>query len=174
MGWLARLFGATPREDLSGIHLDTTQSFWELDGQTDFPRLLRALSDFLPDGCILYFEGGSPDKGLLEFFNTRGIPEQSHVAVGTIWPKPSCFHVPATRQNLFELAALAESRAEPEVAVHFHVYRDAEVLLEWYDVFYQPMCLSAEFPEHVVRALGDVLSMTLKNSTATADRPHQR
>lgn len=160
MGWLTRILGATPKEDLRGIRLDTRAPFWELDGKTDFPRLLRALPDLLSDGSTLYFEGGSPNRKMLDFFRTSAVPEQSHVAVGTLWPKPSCRHVPATPPNLSALAEIAESCAEPELATHFHVYRNGKVLLEWHDAFTQPMLLADDLPEDRVRAFARTLSMT--------------
>ena len=80
MGWLAKLFGATPKEELKGITLDLSQPFWELEGKTDFPHLLRALTGIVTNDSVLYFEDGSPNKKLLEFFNANAIPERAHVA----------------------------------------------------------------------------------------------
>lgn len=161
MGWLSRLLGATPKDQLDGIQLDTNQPYWELDGKTNFPRLLRALADLLPDGCILYFEGGSPRDALLDILNTRQVPEQCHVAVGTLWPKPRCYHMPATPQNLTDLAKAVEPCVTFELAVHFHVYRTTEVLLQWHDAFTEPMFLAGTFSENKVRTFADVLAMTV-------------
>jgi hypothetical protein len=166
VGWLAKLLGATPRQELQGIELDTTRSFWRLEGKTDFPRLLRALTALLPEGCVLYFEGGSPAKPLVDFFQAHEIPEQSDVAVGILWPRPIYYHVPATPENLSEMAELAEYHAAPEFAVHFHVYRNAEVLLQWHDAFGQPMLLSRALPEHKVRAFAETLNMTVNYQTS--------
>ena len=171
MGWLGRLLNVTPREELNGIRMDTAHPFWEVEGKTTFAALLRALADFLPDGCILYFEGGSPDQKLLDFFNAHAIAEQAHVAVGILWPRPVYYHVPATRQNLAELSLFAESRAEPELAVHFHVYRDGKVLLEWHDAFAQPMLLDGGLPESQVQSFAEALGMTFKLNTGTFKQP---
>jgi hypothetical protein len=43
------------------------------------------------------------------------------------------------------------SRAAPELAVHFHVYQDQTVLLEWYDAFDQSMGLAGSFSEDQIR-----------------------
>ncbi len=158
-GWLGKLFNATPKEKLNGIRLDTSRPYWEVKGKTTFASLLRALGDFLPEGCILYFEGGSRDRKLLEFFNAHATSEQTHVAIGILWPSPVYYHVPATPQNLAELARLAESHAEPELAVNFHVYRDGKVLLQWHDAFSGPMLLDGEIPESKVQALASALGM---------------
>ena len=160
MGWLARLFGATPKEELDGIRLNTREPYWELEGKTDFPLLLRALVDLVPDDSMLYFEGGFPEGKLLDFFNAKAVPEQTHVAVGTIWPRPRYYHVPATAQNLTDLADIAESCAEPELAIHFHVYRDGRLLLEWHDAFSQAMLLSGSIPDDKVRGFSVALGMT--------------
>jgi len=161
MGWLSRLLGATPKDQLDGIQLDTNHPYWELDSKTNFPRLLRALVDLLPDGCVLYFEGGSPGQGLLAFQNTRQMPEQSHVAVSTLWPRPRCCHMPATPQNLTDLAKAVKPWVTFELAVHFHIYRTTEVLLQWHDAFTEPMFLAGAFPENKVRAFADALAMTV-------------
>jgi hypothetical protein len=172
MGWLSKLFNATPKEELEGIRMDYAQPLWEVSGETTFAALLRALADFLPDGSILYFEGGSPDRELLAFFNAHAIPEETHVAVGTVWPRPVYYHVPATPQNLSDLSVLAESHAEPELAIHFHAYREGKVLLEWHDAFSQEMLLYGSFPEERVKAFAEALKMTFElNTEKVANHP---
>lgn len=162
MGLLARIFGAVPREEWSGIHLDVTRPFWEVSGETDFPSLFSALLNLLPEESILYFEGGSPSGALLEFLRAQEIPERAHVAYGTIWPRPRVFHLPATVLTMSRLSELTQSCAYPELAIHFHVYRGQSVLLEWHDAFTQPMLLSGELPEQKVRPFAERLSMSYK------------
>jgi len=174
MGWLGKLFNTTPKAELNGIRMDTTHPFWEVEGKTTFAALLCALEHFLPDGSVLYFEGGSPSRKLLDFFNTHAIEEQSHIAVAILWPRPVYYHVPATPQNLAELAVLAESHAAPELAVHFHVYRDGKVLLEWHDAFSQPMLLDGSIPEERIKGFAEVLGMKVKLNTETIEPPPKR
>jgi len=161
MGWIQKLLHITPKEELKGISLNLTPSFWKLEGKTDFPSLFRALRDLLPNGCILYFEGGSLRGRLLDFFNAQAITEQTHVAAGTLWPRPDYYHIPATTENLTALAQIAESYAEPEIAVHFHVYRNGNVLLQWHDAFSHPMLLSGELSEDNIRTFAEALSMKI-------------
>jgi hypothetical protein len=152
MGILAKIFKAVPREQRKGICLDTTKPFWEISGDTDFPTLLRCLIGLLPEGCTLYFEGGSPGGSLAEFLEEHSVPEQAHVAYGTIWPRPRIYHLPAKSEVMAGLADQMERRVYPELAIHFHVYRGQTVLLEWHDVFAQPMLLAGEFAEPQVKA----------------------
>ena len=162
MGLLAKIFRAVPREEMTGIHLDAQHPYWEISGETDFPALFTALPNLLPEGCTLYFEGGSPSGELLEFLRAQEVPERAHVAYGTIWPRPRVFHIPAALDMIHRLAELTRSCASPELAIHFHVYRDQTVLLEWHDAFGQPMLLSSQFPEERVRTFAERLQMSYK------------
>jgi hypothetical protein len=155
MGWLAKLLGSVPREERAGIQLDTTQGYWELQGPKTFSELLRSLDGWLPEGAILYFEGGSPSREIEQFMAAHAIPERAHLAMGTIWPRPKVFHVPATPATLKELADLMERQAEPQPAIHFHVYRSDSVLLQWYDAFFDPMQIRSTVAEENIRALAD-------------------
>lgn len=169
MGLLAKILRAVPREEQGGIHLDPTKPFWEVSGKTDFPSLLRTLPGLLPEGCVLYFEGGSPSGELQIFFRRHCVLERAHVQYGTIWPKPRVFHIPATREAMERLSHLSESCASPELAEHFHVYRDRSVLLEWHDVFTQPMLLAGHFSEEAVRTFTESLHMSFKPGLAASN-----
>jgi len=172
MGLLSRIFRTAPREEMSGIHLDMGRPFWEVWGKTDFPSLLGALPDLLPEECVLYFEDGSPNGELLDFLQQHQIPERAHVAYGTIWPKPAVFHVPAARETMSRLVELMRSRAYPELAIHFHVYRHQTVLLEWHDAFSQRMLLSGELPDQKVRTFAERLRMSYKNGVERSAAPN--
>ncbi len=162
MGLFAKLFGATPREQLKGISLDHNAA-WEISPASDFPAFLRALPEILPPDSMLYLEGGTPPKDLKAFLDARCVPERSHVAAGTIWPRPQTFHLPATAQNLAELAQLAEGLATPQAAVHLHVYAGGKVVLEWYDAFWKdPLYLSSAVPEGKVRSFCSALGLEYK------------
>jgi hypothetical protein len=162
MGWVSKIFGAVPKEGMEGIHLDTTQPYWEIKGPRSFMELFQALQDWIPEDTVLYFEGGSPDAVINEFMNEQSIPEKAHIAVGTIWPRPKIFHVPATTMVLVELSRIMEHHAEPELAVHFHVYQDNSVLLEWHDAFSQPMLISNAISQERIARLAQKMGTTFK------------
>ena len=149
--WLAKLFRWVPPEEREGIELDLSVPHWRIAVPKDFSAFFRALVHLVPEGAIAYLEDGSPPRELESFLNEKSVSEVSHVAMGTIWPRPRMFHVPATSENLLGLADLAEHCAEPEVAIHFHVYKEDRVLLQWFDAFIDPMYVSAEIPEEKVR-----------------------
>jgi hypothetical protein len=163
MGLFAKLFGATPREQLKGISLGRDAA-WEVTPASNLPAFLRALPQLLPPNSILYLEGGTPPEQVKAFLDAHCVPEESHVAMGTIWPRPQAFHLPATGDNLSQLAQLAEKLATPQAAIHLHVYAGGRVLLEWYDAFWKdPFYLSSVIPDDKVRSFCSSLSLTYKN-----------
>lgn len=174
MGIFGKLFRVTPKEELNGLSLNLNEPFWELKGKTDFPTLLPALNEILPDNSILYFEGGSPSGQLLDFLNAKLIPEQAHVAVATTWPRPHCYHIPATSENISTLADISERIAEPELAVHFHVYTQGEIILQWHDAFSDPMLLSGKLTADRVQSFAGKLKMKItkwKNASEQENQP---
>ena len=153
MRWLSKLLGSVRGTEREGIQLDKSGSYWEMNGPETFADLFKALQGWLPEGAILYFEDGNPDAEINDFMIRQSIPEPVSVAKGTIWPRPRSCHIPATKSVLAELAVIMEHHAEPELAVHFHVYRDNTVLIEWHDAFAQPILMSGLIPEEQIRIL---------------------
>lgn len=168
MGLLATLFGAVSREEMDGIRFDTNRPYWELSGEADFSSLLPALAALLPEDCVFYFEDGAPSGELARFLEAHSEQERAHVVYGTIWPRPLVFHVPATSEAITRLAELMRARASPELAVHFHVYRNQTVLLEWYDAFDQPMRLAGLFSEDQVGLFAERLGMSYQRRSGSA------
>ena len=160
MGFLAKIFSAVPAKEREGIHLDYKTPQWKISKAKNLPAFLKALADLAPSDSILYIEGGTPPKQLLLFLEQHSVPEQAHVAMGTIWPRPITYHIPATRENLLTFADLAERCATAEAAIHLHLYRAGRVLLQWYDAFFDPFYISKEIPEDKVRQFCSELGLT--------------
>lgn len=178
MGWLGRLFGAAPKEEMEGICLSIAEFNWEVDGPKTFEEMFNALNGWVPEDAILYFEGGSPDAEIDNFIAVHSVPEVSHVAMGTIWPRPNVFHVPAVATILTELAGIMKHHAEPELAIHFHVYLGDSVLLEWHDAFSQPMLMSGVIPEEKVKVFADKIGKNYRKiveqvAPSDADKPRR-
>lgn len=165
MGFLNKLFNVVPKEERKGIYLDYKTPQWKVSRAKDLPAFLRSLVDLLPQDSILYLEGGSPSGKLRQFLDENSIPERAHVAMGIIWPRPLVFHVPATKENIVNLADIAEHCAGPEVAMHFHVYCDGKVILRWHDAFSDPFYISKQIPEEKTKAFCDKLSIQYKTDT---------
>src|SRR5947208_9506465 len=155
---------------MEGIHLDMQRPYWEVDSPTSFWALLRALQGWLPEDAILYFEGGSPVAPINDFLAAHSVPERAHLAMGTIWPRPKVFHVPASPATLTELAEIMERHAAPELAIHFHVYRSHSVLLQWHDAFCDPILLNGSIREDQVRVFADRVGETVRRIDGASRR----
>ena len=162
MGFLARLFGAGRRNERDGIRL-TDDEPWRVGPTRDVKRFLRALPALMPPGSVVYFEDtGEPHVG--RYLLGVSVPAQTQVAVGTIWPRPDCYHVPLTAEHMEALAGFLETHPAGLFCVHCHVYRDGVVLLQWHDAFYDdPMYISRTMSDAVVaqfaQAIGSSVSV---------------
>ena len=160
MGWLSRLLGCVPAEERAGISLGQAPS-WEVHGPGDYPCFFRALADLVPAGSVLYVENCTRRGEVREYLEARPAAEICKVQMGTVWPRPECFHIPITRENMEGLAALAERHATPEVGDHIHAYRAGEVLVQWYDACCNdPLYISRSVPEERVRAFCEAIDAT--------------
>ncbi|MFB3917953.1 MAG: hypothetical protein ACE14M_14585 [Terriglobales bacterium] len=61
-----------------------------------------------------------------------------------------------------------EHQAEPELAIHFHIYRNKVVLLEWHDAFSQPILLSGNFSKEQVQVLAERMGTRFKMVPGTS------
>ncbi|MFZ1748189.1 MAG: hypothetical protein WBO24_03100 [Nitrospirales bacterium] len=166
MGWLTRLFKSVPNDQMEGIRLNTRETYWEVEGPKTFAEMFNALKGWISEDAVLYIEGGTPDAEIDRFIATHSVSGTLHIARGTIWPRPKIFHVPATRLVLTELSKIMKHHAEPELAVHFHVYRKDLVLLEWHDAFSQPMLMSDAIPEETVKVFANKIGKNFKKFVA--------
>src|SRR5262249_17753294 len=128
-----------------------------------------ALPQLLPAGSVLYLEGSSVSKDVRDFLRPRQVAHPQKLARGTIWPRPECFHIPATPENIEGLAALFVTHAWPEICNHFHVYGPAGVILEWYDSFFtDPLYVSKAVPEDTVKSFCDLIGSQYSDATKGA------
>ena len=163
MGILARLFGGVPKAEHGGIRLEEREP-WEVAPTKDVERFLQALPLLAPEGAIAYFEGPR-ESHVAEYLRQMSVPPKVHVAVGTIWPRPDCYHVPLTISSMEALAAFLTKRPAGYFCSHFHVYCDGSVLLQWHDAFGDdPLYISKAIPadrlDTFARALGSSYGST--------------
>lgn len=159
MGLIAKLFGAASKEELDGLHLDRTDWNWMVEETKDLPRLLKSLHFIIDETATLFFEGCNVRGELKSFIETHSIPEKEKIARGTVWPKQSVVHIPATKPIIDDLAELAKGISPLELAAHFHVYDHGEVIFEWYDAFTDPMYISNRVSENKVKDFAESIGM---------------
>ena len=111
-----------------------------------------ALNEILPLPVNLCFEGTHVSPDVQRLLASRAVTPSMQIPPGTIWPKPSVFHVRATEQFLYELGALAGRHAEPEICDHFHAYTDGHGLMQWYDAFDLPLLIDESIAEASIQS----------------------
>jgi hypothetical protein len=125
---------------------------WEVAGIIGAEKFFLALPEILPLPANLCFEGTSMSPDALALFASNAAAHTLEIPPGTIWPKPSMFHVHATEQFLQQLAALAGKHAEAEVCDNFHAYSNSQGLMQWYDAFSgDPLLIEESIPEAKVQ-----------------------
>jgi hypothetical protein len=120
-------------EKAKGISLGEN-SRWVIKGLSDYEPFFRNLERLLPEsGATIYFEGVAASPDVRKFFEEHSVTPGQEIVRGTIWPRPSIFHLPASPEVLSGLADLASHHAYPEIADHCHVYTTDGMILQWYD-----------------------------------------
>jgi hypothetical protein len=127
-------------------------SGWEVAGIRSARKFFAALTEVLPLPVRLCFEGTNISSDVRTLFASSAVAATLQIPPGTIWPKPSVFHVLATEQFIHELAALAGKHAGPEVCDHFHAYSDSHgPLMQWYDAFDLPLLIEESITEESLK-----------------------
>jgi hypothetical protein len=122
-------------------------SGWEVAGIRSAEKFSSALTEVLPLPMNLCFEGTSISSDVRKLLVSNAVVAALQIPTGTIWPKPSAFHVLATEQFIHELAALAGRHVGPEVCDHFYAYNDGQGLMQWYDAFDLPLLIDKSITE---------------------------
>ena len=162
MSWLRRLLGGDTAEKPRYPCLDEGPH-WHVTNAKGFELFFQHLADLMPRGSILYLEDPQSSE-VREHLEPLKVEPEFEVQAGTLWPKPRKYHVPVTDENLSVLARLAQSHAEPEIAMHMVVYSGSTVLLEWYDAGDDPMAISKDIPKDRVRTFCENLGMECRDS----------
>jgi hypothetical protein len=149
MGWFRDMFGggsgAGDRERV--LQIDVNGSYWAVDAARSFAHLFDALHGWLPDGSILYFEGGFPTPEAEALMKRHAARDPMPVAAAAQWPVPRTFHVALGPGVLSGLAHQASQHPTAQLAAHFHIYHGAQMLLAAYDVLQQDMWLPSRTPK---------------------------
>ncbi|HEX5043959.1 MAG TPA: hypothetical protein VFV75_13695 [Candidatus Polarisedimenticolaceae bacterium] len=124
---------------------------WEIRAQ-DYSRVFQSLKELVGPAATVCVIGASVDEDVASLLSTLSTPETHRLGeVGTWWPRPRVFQIPATEPNLAQLATASAGAAEPEFMEHLVVYEAGINVLEWWDAPNDPIRLAATIPEEVVR-----------------------
>jgi hypothetical protein len=82
---------------------------WDVPGIRSAKEFFLALPEILPLPVNLCFEGTRISPDALGLFALNAVTPDLEIPTGTIWPKPSVYHVRATEQFLQQLAHLQKN-----------------------------------------------------------------
>ena len=151
-------------EKIKWVFLDHNKSHWHLSPTEDLPAFLRALRYLVPPDSVVYFEAGSPDREIKTFLKDRSLKDRPIIPMGTVSPKPAFYHLPVTPDNLDNLAQIAEHHSAFEIAGHVHVYVEQTLILQWFDAFMDPICISGEIPEKAIQLFCSELKLSYEKA----------
>ena len=156
MRLLSRILGIVPREERDGIRLTDTEC-WRVAPVRDAALYFRALLHLLTPEAVLYLEG-STESSVPAFARAHPADRSPQLAVGTIWPYPDRYHVPASAGNVSQLADVIEQHRIALPAIHTHLYEKDAILAEWFDAFTDdPIYVASSYPEDTVRLFAERL-----------------
>ena len=143
----------------TGIQI-TGSYVWHVSGKYETDKVIHALSCILPDNAILYFEGNSISKEVIQFYNAYSVSSDVEIWKGTNWPKPEMFHLKFVKTITDQLSLLAQRHAQPELFDHFVAYVDNAVLISGYDFGNDPLNISEVVPEKLIQEFSGKINCT--------------
>ena len=168
-----------PKRDRTGLRIQGPP-VWSVSQVSDAATWLRSLPLLEPTGAVLYLEGVD-DPAVMAFLEAHPFFNPTPVGPLTIWPRQNFYHLAATPEQLETLAQLLTSESVDRLALHVSLYRNQELLLEWYEAFCpsdeqgvfvadgkvtevheSPMYLPAAVPEDRVRSFATALSAAFR------------
>jgi len=133
---------------------------WRLAPISDPCQFLRALPSLVPVSSVVYFED-TGEKHVTSLLQRLSVSATVRIARGTIFPRPDCYHVPLTTNNIEEIATYLDNHPTGHFCSHCCVYCDRKILLAWYDAFLDdPMYVSRTIDEIKVSRFASVIRST--------------
>ncbi len=133
---------------------------WEVAPVSTFVPFFSALSILATSTSLLCLSDGTLDAETADFLERRRSSRPSGLDI------PSDFStdrwLKATPEALAGLAVLAETHAEPEIAIHLALRDQAEQVLEWFDAPLDPISISLRIPEARVAEFAAALGVTYR------------
>jgi hypothetical protein len=143
-----------------GVALDRLHA-WELTAPDGQERIAAALETLLPQGSVVVLETTSFDPDVEKLLRHYAVPAGIEIRAGILWPRSKMLHVGVTRDSLKALHDLVTTLPAPQVCDHLYAYVGKDLLLEWTDVFDDPIYLSPSLPEAAVAEFCNTLRVAI-------------
>jgi len=158
MNILSKLFGYVPADERKGIRLNDNDcwiisNYWKKDYENFF-NFLRII---VPTESIIYIEGDSIIEKIREYYESKKISNFVKVEMGTIWPRPTFYHIPFNEENILKLIEFFNNYAEPEILDHLIIYKHNEVFISGYDFLDKEIWVSSLIDENKIKKFCEML-----------------
>lgn len=158
MGFWSRLIGYATKEEAAGIRMEDNDP-WVITPPRDPANVLRCLPILFPSGGFVYFED-LVEKQFEYWLTGHSVPAPIKIAYGTIWPKPTYYHIPLTKELLSEAAYVVGQEGMAFPTIHLHVHDGKQVLMEWHDAIdNNPMLISSAMQKEKVVAFAHAIGV---------------
>ena len=166
MNWLWRKLGVVPQDEMTGLQIESAGCWEIMSSSWDAEVIFSAFPTLIDGECTIYLEGGSHSDEVTSFIGKYQVEPQVHIARGTIWPRQSVYHLPATVDVFNGLSRLAKNHASPEICCHLVIFRPTIVLIDWYDAFGREIYASSTIAEQSVREFAEITGVTYRSAVA--------
>jgi hypothetical protein len=150
----------------TGASLDHAEC-WELPAPINQDRVANALGAILPEGSVLVLETTSIDPDVERSLRDYLVPAALNIRAGIIWPRSKMLHVGVTPESLRVLDDLITGLPAPQICSHLYAYVHGVLLLEWTDVFDDPIYISGTIPQASIARFCETLGVTVASTPHT-------
>jgi len=123
-------------------------------------RVAEALRALLPTVAVILLESSSIDHEVEQGVHDHIVPATLVIRPGISWPRSQMLHVMVTPEALGVLGDLITGLPAPQICSHMYAYSSGDLLLEWTDVFDDPIFVAGSMPEATVAKFCDILGVT--------------
>ncbi len=121
-----------------------------LVSEVNLYRAIPAFPALLPEGSLVGLADGSPPRALRKFLVDREARPDSAALTAVPRTFVRARFLPVDQATMAGLAALAETCAEPEIAIHLIALHAGTPVLEWYDIPDDPLGVTSVVAEDEV------------------------
>jgi hypothetical protein len=143
----------------SSFYFLYSRKHWELENIDDLSKFFANIMALFPNDVYLFLDGGVYSPEIRDFINKHSL-SNSRFSLDEELNK--CSILPITIAIIDKMVYFADNHAKPEIATDIYVYRDGRYLLQWFDIFDDPIWIAAEIPEESIRIFCESTGTTYK------------
>lgn len=147
------------------VLIDLSKPHWEIDSDpVRTERFFLEVQNIVPPYSVMYLEDGTYWKKFRLFLEDKCLKDKPRIP-GSLRPNPKYYHLPIRYDNMKRLAEITEGYASIESGANIHVYKDDNIIIQWYYTLFDPMIVSIDIPENVIANFCHLLNTKYSKGT---------